>query len=104
MIETHIELGVEAIVVPYAPNYMYPSSIHQDYFGASAPAMTKLFKEKGYRLIGSNGYGFNLIFMRDDEGTKYFPEIKVEEVLNHPRNTERMKMFNEINKLKYIYV
>lgn len=104
MIETHIELGMNAIVVPYDPNYTYPSSIHPDYFGASAPAMVKLFKEKGYRLIGSNSYGFNLIFMREDEGKEYFPEITAEAVLSHPRNTERMKIFESISKLEYIHV
>lgn len=104
MIETHIELGKDAIVVPYDPNYMYPSSIHKDYFGASAPAMVKLFKEKGYRLIGSNSYGFNLIFMRKDEGEKYFPEITAEKILTHPRNSEWPKIFEAISNLEYIHV
>jgi hypothetical protein len=66
--------------------------------------MIKLFKEKGYRLIGSNNYGFNLIFLREDEGKKYFPEITAEEVLSHPRNAERMKIFEEIKNMDYIYV
>jgi len=104
MIETHIELGLNAIVVPYDPNYIYPSSLHPDYFGASAPAMVKLFKEKGYRLIGSNSYGFNLIFMRNDEGEKYFPEISAKAVLSHARNIEKMKIFESISQLEYIYV
>jgi hypothetical protein len=104
MIETHIEFGYNSIVVPYDPNYCYPPSIHPEYHGASVPAMIKLFKEKNYRLIGSNNYGFNLIFMRNDEGEKYFPEIKAEEVLSHSRNAERMKIFEEINNLEYIYV
>jgi hypothetical protein len=104
MIETHIEFGYKSIVVPYDPSWKYPNSIHPNYLGASVPAMIKLFKEKGYRLIGSNNYGFNLIFLREDEGKKYFPEITAEEVLSHPRNAERMKIFEEIKNMDYIYV
>ena len=104
IIETHIEFGYNSIVVPYNPDYMYPGSVHPQYHGASVPAMIKLFNEKGYRLIGSNSYGFNLIFIRKDEGVKYFPEITAEEVLSHPRNAERIKIFEEISELEYIHV
>jgi len=104
MIETHIEFGFNSIVVPYDPDYCFPSKIHPEYHGASVSAMIKLFHDKNYRLIGSNNYGFNLLFMRNDEGEIYFPEIEAEEVLSHPRNKERMKMFEEIKNLEYIYV
>ena len=68
VIETHIELGEDSIVVPYDKNYSYPHGDHIDYFGASGPAMCKLAKRKGYRLVGSNRYGFNTIFVKEKEG------------------------------------
>jgi len=104
MIEAHVEFGYNSIVVPYNPDYVYPGSIHPDYHGASVPAMKKLFKSKGYRLVGSNAYGFNLIFIREDICGVHFPEITVEELLGHPRNLERMKKFEIVSNLEYIYI
>jgi hypothetical protein len=64
VIETHIEFGMENIVVPYDPNYRYPGK-HPLYNGASPVAMQKLGAKKGYRLIGANALGFNFIFIKD---------------------------------------
>lgn len=65
IIETHIEFGMGNIAVPYDPEYFYPGK-HPDYHGASAGAMVSLARKKGYRLVGANRYGFNLIFVRND--------------------------------------
>ena len=45
------------------------------YAGASLPALVKLAKDKGYRLIGSNRIAFNAVFMRNDVGEQFFPEV-----------------------------
>jgi hypothetical protein len=75
IIETHIEFGMNDIVVPYDKDYVYPER-HPDYHGASPVAMQKLARRKGYRLVGANRYGFNTIYVR--EGYRQIGQLKVE--------------------------
>lgn len=103
IIETHIEFGNRSIVVPYDENYMYPGK-HPDYHGASPAAMVKLANKKGYRLIGSNDYGFNTIYVRRGLGEALLPEVPVETVLTHPRNAQRAALFTPIKDWEYIDV
>ena len=103
IIETHIEFGARSIVVPYDKDYIYPGK-HPDYHGASPAAMVKLANKKGYRLIGSNDYGFNTIYVRRGLGEDFLPEVAVETVLAHPRNLERAALFNPIKDWEYIEV
>ena len=63
IIETHIEFGMRNIVVPYDAQHVYPGK-HPDYFSASPVAIVRLAERKGYRLVGANRYGFNLIFVK----------------------------------------
>ena len=63
IIETHVEFGLNNIVVPYNPNYIYPGK-HPVYHGASPVAMVNLAKTKGYRLVAANQMGFNFIFIK----------------------------------------
>ena len=83
VIETHIDFGMRDIVVPYNPDYAFPG-VHPQYHGASAVAMVKLGKKKGYRLIGANTLGFNFIFLADEENHPHLPEVTVESLLTHP--------------------
>ena len=66
----------------------------------SLAAMVKLSREKGYRLVGSHPDGFN-VFMRDDVGTQYFPEVTVEQIHNNPwtrsGQTKRWPLVKEMN-------
>jgi hypothetical protein len=103
IIETHIEFGLQSIVVPYDENYQYPGK-HPDYFGASPVAMVKLAQEKGYRLIGANAYGFNTIYVKNGIGEDILPAVSVESILQHPRNQERQKRFEGIKDWPYIHV
>ena len=103
IIETHIEFGARSIVVPYDKNYVFPGK-HPDYHGASPAAMAKLANKKGYRLVGSNDYGFNTIYVRRGLGENVLPEVSVETVLAHPRNSERAALFNPIKDWDYIEV
>lgn len=103
IIETHIEFGLRSIVVPYDKDYKFPGK-HPDYHGASPIAMVKLANSKGYRLVGSNSYGFNTIYVRNGLVEDILPEIPVENVLTHPRNTEREKRFEPIKDWDYIKV
>lgn len=103
VIETHVEFGMHSIVVPYDKDYFFPGK-HPDYHGASAAAMAKLARSKGYRLVGSSAYGFNTIYVRDGIGEAVLPEVTVESVLAHPRNAERFKRFEAIKDWEYIRV
>jgi hypothetical protein len=101
VIETHIEFGFHDIVVPYDPVYSYPGQ-HPDYHGASPIAMKKLGNSKGYRLVGTNLYGFNFIFLKNGLADQFFPEISIEQALAHPRNTERFQRFEAIKDFPYV--
>jgi hypothetical protein len=103
IIETHIEFGLNSIVVPYDKDYFYPGK-HPHYHGASPVAMVKLANKKGYRLVGSNLYGFNTIYVRNGVGEDVLPEVTVESILSHPRNQERFKLFEPIKDWEYIKV
>lgn len=54
------------------------------YSGASLPAFVKLARAKGYRLIGTQRYGFNAFFLRDDVAPTIFPEVEPSACLTHP--------------------
>lgn len=103
IIETHIEFGFNSIVVPYDKDYLYPGK-HPDYHGASPIAMKKLACKKGYRLVGSNNYGFNTIYIKNGIAEDLIPEVSVEYILKHPRNSERFKLFEPIKDWEYLIV
>ena len=100
MIETHVEFGYRNIVVPYDPDYFYPGR-HKDYHGASPVAMNRLANRKGYRLVGANAYGFNMIFVRNDVGADLLPEVTVESVLQHPATIESFAVFEAVKDFPY---
>lgn len=101
VIETHIEFGMNNIVVPYDANYVYPGK-HADYFGASPVAMVQLAHRKGYRLVGSNRFGFNLIFAKRGLFEGRVPEVSLESVLQHPRYIERLSLFEAVKDFPYV--
>lgn len=84
--ETHNVIPSDcSLTIEYRSDFECPSRLgpEQDYRGSSLLAMVRLCKEKGYRLIGGHRCGFNVFFLREDEGTDFFPEISVEEVHNN---------------------
>jgi hypothetical protein len=101
IIETSTKFGMKNIAVPYDPDYHYPGR-HPDYRGASPVAMHKLAKQKGYRLVGANRFGFNLIFVRNDVYPERVPEVSLESVLQHPRYAERLKLLEPIKDWEYV--
>jgi len=103
IIETHIEFGMNSIVVPYDKDYMYPGK-HPDYHGASPVAMEKLARKNGYRLVGAINYGFNTIYVKNGIGEDILPAVSVESILKHPRNKERQKLFEPIKDWEYSHV
>lgn len=89
------------IAVPYDPEYRYPGK-HQSYHGASPMAMYKLALQKGYRLVGANRFGFNVIFVRNEVFPDRVPAVPLESVLTHPRYAERLRLFDEISGWDYV--
>jgi hypothetical protein len=100
IIETHIEFGMRNIVVPYDSRHVYPGR-HPDYFSASPVAMLRLANRKGYRLVGANRYGFNLIFVKRGLHEDRVPEVSLESVLRHPRYFARLDRFEAIKDWTY---
>lgn len=74
----------QSVTVPYRPDFNRFDT-HPDYFGASLAAFVKLGREKGYRLVGCNRYGFNAFFVRSGIGEDVFPEVPPERCLEHPQ-------------------
>ncbi len=74
----------KAVTVPYHRDFNR-FIIHEDYFGASLPAFVKLGREKGYRLVGCNRYGFNAFFVRNGLGEDVLPEVMAKDCLKHPK-------------------
>jgi hypothetical protein len=75
----------KSLTIKYRPDFIRAnnSPVEQEYLGASPLAMQKLCKQRGYRLIGAHRVGFNLFFLREDEGTKFFPEVTVAEIYDN---------------------
>jgi hypothetical protein len=79
-----------AVTVPYDPQFCVRKLVDEalqteaDYCGASLPAMVKLGREKGYRLVGAIRYGFNVVFVRNDVGAQLLPEIPADDCFRHP--------------------
>ena len=89
------------IVVPYDPNYFFPGK-HPVYHGASPIAMNNLAKQKGYRLVGANDLGFNLIFVKNGLADIELPEVSVESVLKHPSVKESWSRFEPIKDWEFL--
>lgn len=101
VIESHIEFGAENIAVPYDPAFVH-SENHPDYFGASAPAMVSLGRKKGYRLVGANRFGFNLLFVREDIFPDRVPAVSVDSVLTHSRHRERLSLGASVRDMPFV--
>jgi hypothetical protein len=69
---------------------------HMNYFGASLSAFVKLGKQKGYRLVGCERYGFNAFFVRDGVSEDVLPEISALDCFDHPYTKHAM----EVRRLK----
>jgi hypothetical protein len=86
-------LGPEpSLTVPYSPSFRAPlEGSDINYFGASLRAYCRLAREKGYRLVGCERYGFNAFFVRDDVGSGVLPEVPLESCFGHPYTRHAMR-------------
>jgi hypothetical protein len=83
VVEGHTELGLEDYVMPYEPGFDWRRAPSGTRIGASPAALDRLARQLGYRLVGSNLYGFNLCFARNDVGTSTLPAIGLDELFRH---------------------
>src|SRR5262249_5467978 len=59
--------GLEPIVVPYKQDFNRTGAHYSNlYYGASLGALHHLARKKGYILLGSNVWGHNAFFVRED--------------------------------------
>lgn len=91
-------LGPDAsVTVPYQPDFQPDSKDWNiNYYGASLSAFVKLAKQKGYRLVGCERYGFNAFFVRADVSEEVLPEISTTMCFDHPYAQHAM----EVRRLK----
>jgi hypothetical protein len=81
--ETHNAIpSNKSITIEYRDDFdcSSKSGAEWEYKGVSLLAMQRLCKRRGYRMIGSHRHGFNVFFLREDEGIDKFPEVSIEEV------------------------
>jgi hypothetical protein len=83
VVEAHTELGFEDYVMPYEAGFDWRRAPSGTRIGASPAAFQRLGDELGYRLVGSNLYGFNLCFARNDVGRETLPRIDLDALFRH---------------------
>jgi len=99
----------KALTIPYRPDFKrsdYDVNVRDPlYAGASLPAFIKLGKQKGYRLVGCNRYGYNAFFVRSDLGMECLPRVPVESCFKHPWNVYGMEnLFPEVQDMDWVEV
>ena len=104
--ETHNVIpGDRSLTIPYESDFDVKKSRHPDFTGVSLLAMKKLLQKKGYRLIGAHRYGFNAIFMLNELGKEYFPEISIKSVhANAYTELRQGTAWNEVKELPWVEV
>ena len=81
-----------SLTVPCTPNFRSSAEDgHVNYYGASLPAFVKLGKQKGYRLVGCERYGFNAFFVKAGVGEDALPEVPVSKCFEHPYTLHAME-------------
>jgi hypothetical protein len=98
--ETHNPIPPDRVLtVPYNPKFVFDS---ENYRGASLAAMTKLGREKGYRLIGTHRFGFNAFFIKNGVGEGFFPEVDPDSCVKDPfSELARKEKWPQVKNLKW---
>jgi len=100
IVEINPIFGERSITIPYKDNFIKGND---DYYGASLMAYYKMMTKKGYRLIGTNSYGFNAFFIREDIARGTIQTVYPEDCRSHLRFKEDYYVdgFNRISHLTY---
>jgi hypothetical protein len=103
-VEINGKFGTRSIAVPYDPNWLYDSEKYPHYHGASLTAFNKLANQKGYRLIGTNRFGFNAFFLRNDICPDILPKVSAESCRTHFVRNRDEDYFAPISHLEYVEI
>ncbi len=95
--------------VPYSDDFRYQNYPTTDgmpnFAGASLAAFVKLGRQKGYRLVGVNRYGYNAFFVKRGIAEGVLPEIGVRDCFSHPKVVWGMKTrFPTVQDLPWVEV
>jgi hypothetical protein len=95
--------------VPYSDTFSaaeHPKTQGMPNFaGASLGAFVKLGRRKGYRLVGTNCYGYNAFFIKNGLGDHLLPEVDVSTCFNHPKVVWGMReRFPSVKDLPWVEV
>ncbi|MBL0359260.1 MAG: hypothetical protein IPP72_21405 [Chitinophagaceae bacterium] len=101
IIEAKVEFGFNDVVVPYDACYSHLTK-NPLYNGASPFAINKLANRKGYRLVGANAYGHNMIFIKNELAAGFIPEVSVASILCHPKTIESLKEFELVKHFEFV--
>jgi hypothetical protein len=103
VIEFQSGLGPDvSLTVPYSDSFQWVKGTQ--YAGASLAAMIKLGKRKGYRFVGTNLYGFNAFFVRDDLAREALPEADPREAFFHAAPTHAASAVDALRVLDWVEV
>jgi hypothetical protein len=92
----------EAMTVPYSDSFAWEKG--SQYFGASLGAMIKLAEHKGYRFVGTNSYGFNAFFVREDLGLPALPTADPRDSFRHPATARSMERLDAVRDREWVGV
>jgi len=92
------------ITIPYSDSFIRGIGQHKEFYGTSLGAVKKLLNQRGYRLVGSNRYGFNVFFILDEECEGYFHRVDIETIYDNPYTQSLEKEWDEIKDLGWIEV
>lgn len=104
VVEANGKFGMRSITVPYDDKWVYDANATPHYHGASLTAFTKLANKKGYRLVGTNRFGYNAFYIRNDIAKEILPAVSVESCRTHPTRENDKKIFQKISHLPFIEV
>ena len=104
VVEANGKFGMRSITVPYDPNWVYNFTAHSHYHGASLPALTKLANSKNYRLVGTNRFGYNAFYVRNDIAQDFLPAVSVQSCRNHPTRKNDESIFSGISHLPFVEI
>lgn len=93
------------VSVPYRRDFAWAYRDRPDYWGASLGAFVRLGREKGYRLVGCNRYGYNAFFVRRGLGEDLLPEVAPSACLGRfASEEERRRRLAAIADLEWVEV
>ncbi|MDX6373880.1 MAG: hypothetical protein QOD98_2868 [Nocardioidaceae bacterium] len=80
--EVNPGLGDERVTLTYDPEFVRPAQV--PFASTSLPAMVALGEELGYRFVGTERFGINAFFVREDLAVDHLPGVTPSEALLVP--------------------